>query len=97
MTLTTPLSFRAMATPPHLVNEVGEEGVGLILGHPVVVSHQHVEQNLEEVQTLEVDSGVGVKEPQSYPAQQQVQSANGRILKGRGIATQALKGLIKLL
>ena len=57
----------------YLIDQVGQEGIALIVRHSVVLySEQHLEQGTQELQTLEVDGGVGVKEPQGDPAQQQV-------------------------
>lgn len=61
----------------HLEYEVGDEGVGLVLSQVIVFSVQHGKQQLQILQHLHQDCGVGVKEPQGEPLQNQVQTADG--------------------
>lgn len=70
----------------HLQEEVGQEGVGLVLGQVVVLPGQHGEQQLQVLQHLHQDRGVGVEEAQREPLQDQVQTADG----GLALALQAL-------
>lgn len=52
--------------------EVGNEGVGLVLCEVVVLSVEHGEQQLQILQHLHQDCGVGVEEPQGEPLQNQI-------------------------
>lgn len=61
----------------HLQYEVGDEGIGLILRQVVVLSVQHGKQQLQILQYLHQHCGVGVKEAQSEPLQNEVQAADG--------------------
>lgn len=61
----------------HLQNEVGEEGIGLVVAHSVGVLYEHVKDSVKELQTLEVDCCVGVEEPEGDPAQEEVKGADG--------------------
>ena len=65
----------------HLLHEVGEKGIGLVVAHPEPpVTDQHLEEGVQEVQALEVDAGVGLKESQRHPAKEQVQTADRCLL-----------------
>jgi len=64
-------------TRAHLQNEVGDEGVGLVFCQVVVLPVQHGEQKLQVLQDLHQNRGVGVKEAQGEPLQDQVQTADG--------------------
>ena len=67
----------------YLSNKIRKEGIGLIVGHPVVpILSQHFEGSLEELQALEVDSGVGLKEAQGNPAKEKIHTTNSSLLEG---------------
>ena len=67
----------------YLLHEVGQEGVGFIVAHPVAVDlHQHLEEGVQEVQRLEVDGGVRLEEPERDPAKEKVQAADSSLLVG---------------
>lgn len=61
----------------HLYYEVGEEGVGLILSQVIILCVKHGKQQFQILQHLHQDCGVGVKEPEGEPLQNQVQTADG--------------------
>lgn len=71
----------------HLQDEVGNKGGGLVLSQVVVLPVQHGKQQLEVLQHLHQDRGVGVEEAQGEPLQDQVQTADG----GFALALQALQ------
>lgn len=70
----------------HLQDEVGNEGAGFILGQVVVLSAQHGKEQLQVLQDLHQDCGVGVEEAQGEPLQDEVQAADG----GLTLALQSL-------
>lgn len=62
---------------PHLQYQVGDEGVCLVLRQVVILLGQRGEEQLQVLQNLHQNCGVGVIEPQREPLQDQVQAANG--------------------
>ena len=76
----------ARVSHAHLQNEVWQECVSLVVAHPVrTVGKQHGKEGLEELEALEVDGRVGVKEAQSDPAEEEVGATDGGVLVG-GVA-----------
>ena len=69
---------------PQLQHQVRHEGTCLVVTHPVVLPDQEVKSRVHKLQRLHVDGGVGVKELQSDPAEEEVQATNGGVLV-RGI------------
>lgn len=76
-TVASYVTVSAMCT--HLQYEVGDEGAGLVLSQVVVLAVQHGKQQLQILQHLHQDCGVGVKEAQGEPLQDQVQAADGGV------------------
>ncbi len=76
----------AASQRPYLLHKVGKEGVRLVFNHPEAhILREHSEEQVQELEALEVDGGVCVKEPQCDPSQEEVQRPNGRVLVG-GVA-----------
>lgn len=61
----------------HLEYKVGDKGIGLILCQVVVLPVQHGKQQLQILQHLHQHCGVGIKEAQGEPLQNEVQTADG--------------------
>ena len=74
------INHKHIHTHTHLLYEVRNEGICLILSHAkVFVFHKHLKQRLEELKTLQVDGRVCLKEPQSHPAKEKVYTTNGSL------------------
>ena len=61
----------------HLVEDVGNEGVGLQVVQVVIVGSQHGEQLTDVLETLQQDACVCVKETQGEPLKDEVKVCDG--------------------